>query len=160
MLVANNDQICPLHNCVLVEDVVPILYGLIRYSPEYRHAQQELFPHSKFTVLAGCMLGDEFRYTARFCEACRCAHREWCATNGVTYGLQPSRETEELYVKRLAEKPSLACVVPDDIKSIVERGSMISATLALKKANPKIDLADVRAYIRYLRYQNEFGDKG
>ncbi len=75
---------CEVHGQPLEDDEVPLRYGLIRFTDEYRKAEQKLFPNANSFKLAGCRVDEaKSKKTARtkFCSLCRLSEKEWQAKN-------------------------------------------------------------------------------
>jgi hypothetical protein len=72
-------DVCPLHLCELVDDTVPILYGLIIEEADLYEARRKMFPMAKEIVLGGCDIDDDNPVTqhAFYCPACRVAQQRW-----------------------------------------------------------------------------------
>lgn len=81
------DTVCGLHNVELKEDVVPIIYGLVRHSDE-EHEAHKSFPHARSSVNPGCSpVEGEDQARVRFCAACRAAEAKWARTYQEKYAL-------------------------------------------------------------------------
>ena len=72
-------DVCPLHLCELVDDTVPILYGLIIEEADLYEARRQTFPMAKEIVLGGCDIDDDNPVTQHvfYCPACRAEQQRW-----------------------------------------------------------------------------------
>ena len=70
---------CNVHNEPLLREQVPIQYGLVRLSPEFRKAQSVIFPNSRSFVLGGCRVSpnNPKQKDVEFCPKCREAEQRW-----------------------------------------------------------------------------------
>lgn len=69
--------VCKVHNIPLQNGVVPIEYGLTRFTEEDLEAESNLFPHANSTYLGGCVVRDAKRARVSFCPECRKAEAVW-----------------------------------------------------------------------------------
>ncbi len=85
---------CEVHGEVLVEEDVPIIYGLPRFPWGYEEALTEEFPHSGTRVLGGCCVRDEEPKVTRYwlCRSCRKAEKKWRRRHpeGVSWRSKPT----------------------------------------------------------------------
>jgi len=72
-----NDTKCEVHHVPLKEDVVPIVYGMIRRTGEESQARHSLFPNAYSTYEAGCVVEKPQKARVRYCPLCREAEKEW-----------------------------------------------------------------------------------
>jgi len=68
---------CEVHGEQLLEDTVPIVYGLLAFPPGYIGASMAEFPWSNEWVGGGCIVGDEEAMQVLYCPACRAAEARW-----------------------------------------------------------------------------------
>jgi hypothetical protein len=70
---------CSVHKVPLVEEEVPVRYGLIRLPPAYQEAKRRRFPNAYSFALGGCLVSPTNLRTwrARYCSQCREAERAW-----------------------------------------------------------------------------------
>lgn len=89
----NEPGICAIHDETLLRDVVPLRYGLIRFTPEYLEARPRLFPNARSFMLGGCMLTPDrpTRTEVYFCPKCREAQSAWARGNPMYPGAQLNR---------------------------------------------------------------------
>jgi hypothetical protein len=145
---------CEIHGSTLQAGVVLVMYGLYRFTPEYLAAQRTAFPHSRFIVLGGCMVGDEMLHTTRHCAECRRAHVAWCRQHGSGEGLPPDVTNLEAIVRRRFGEPS-AATASDEVRQLLAAGRHVAALKALKQANPGVLLEDLRSHLRYLQHGHD-----
>ncbi len=79
---------CAIHKEVLVGDLVPLRYGLIRFTREYMEAQSRQFPNARAFMLGGCMLTPDppTKTEVYYCPKCREAHAAWASENAMYPG--------------------------------------------------------------------------
>jgi hypothetical protein len=70
---------CSLHKVPLVEEEVPVRYGLICLPPAYQEAKRRRFPNAFSFVLGGCLVSrtNPRMLKVRCCSLCREAERAW-----------------------------------------------------------------------------------
>lgn len=68
---------CPLHDCKLVTDTAPIVYGFFTHSPEYGHAWKSRFRQSNAWYVGSCAIGPKTVADIKYCEKCREAESHW-----------------------------------------------------------------------------------
>ncbi len=70
---------CDVHGEDLVQEEVPILYGLPRFPCGYEEALMEEFPHAGTLVLGGCCVDGRQPTATRYwlCRSCREAEKAW-----------------------------------------------------------------------------------
>ena len=56
---------------------MPIVYGLVRFPPEYLQTREERFPFANEVTYGGGCVGPEERATVIFCAGCRRELRSW-----------------------------------------------------------------------------------
>ena len=151
MFVEDTDQLCKLHKTELVEGRVPVLYGLIRYSNEYRDARDSQFPKSIFLVLGGCVVGNIFFHNVRYCPKCRENHIAWASDNDSKEGLAPTEEEHEKYIEYLAARSGIPRNIPDSVHRHVDSGEIAKAIKELKESNPGCSFANLKGFVETLR---------
>jgi hypothetical protein len=72
-----SDKACQVHHVALKEDVVPIVYGMIRHTQEEIEAHHSLFRHANSKYEAGCVVEKPQKARVRYCPLCREAEKEW-----------------------------------------------------------------------------------
>ncbi len=74
---------CSVHKVELLEEEVPVHYGLIRFSADYIAAKKGLFPNANSFVLGGCIVSPTHPKTrkAKYCPHCRAAESTWHETH-------------------------------------------------------------------------------
>lgn len=74
---------CSVHGGKLVPDVVPVRYGLIRFSAELVAARRRGFPNAKSFAMGGCLEHPDNPKTraVRYCVNCREAEATWHAAH-------------------------------------------------------------------------------
>ncbi len=74
---------CAIHGEALQGDLVPLRYGLIRFTREYLEAQLRLFPNARSFMLGGCRLPPNPQKLTKvsYCAKCREAQAAWAAEN-------------------------------------------------------------------------------
>jgi hypothetical protein len=76
-------EVCEVHGTPLVEDIVPIVYGLpARLTPaegDFVHAN---FPCARTDCGGGCVVGSKTKARVSYCPDCRRARAEWEASHG------------------------------------------------------------------------------
>jgi hypothetical protein len=78
-----SEKWCTVHRQRLQSDEVPIVYGLMRFEPEYRKLVRRSFPRAHFVTYGGCRINTEVQTRdVSFCPACREAYTEWAASVG------------------------------------------------------------------------------
>jgi hypothetical protein len=84
---------CSVHNEPLLREQVPIRYGLLRLSPEFRKAQSGIFPNSRSFVLGGCRVSPDNpkQQDVEFCPKCREAEQRWNELHAGEFGKLPAR---------------------------------------------------------------------
>lgn len=72
-------DVCPLHLCELVDDTVPILYGLIIEEAEIYDARSQIFPKANEIAFGGCDIDDDNPVTQHvfYCPVCRAEQQRW-----------------------------------------------------------------------------------
>lgn len=65
---------CEVHRKALIEDLVPIRYGLIR-PPSWLYEGRKEFPHAYTSYLGGCVVRESKRALVGYCPECREAER-------------------------------------------------------------------------------------
>jgi hypothetical protein len=73
------NAICEIHGIKLQSDIVPITYGLRRFTNEERNAHRLSFPHASSEYNEGCMDKGARRARVSFCPSCRKAESQWKA---------------------------------------------------------------------------------
>ena len=70
---------CSVHKTKLLQEEVPVRYGLIRFSSDYLHAKNKSFPNAYSFVLGGCLIYPTNPKTrmVSYCPKCRQAERAW-----------------------------------------------------------------------------------
>ncbi|ATQ73743.1 hypothetical protein CR152_03880 [Massilia violaceinigra] len=150
MLLEDLDTHCPVHGNPLNDGVVMISYGLFRYSEAFNKAHRYLFPKSKFMVRGGCAVNDEIIYHMRYCNACRRAHLLWAAENKSNEGLPHlADEFERILHLRFGMENSVTNV-PPDVHDLMHAHNLVDALKLLQRANPGVEIPELRAHMRYL----------
>jgi hypothetical protein len=76
--ISNESALCELHRVALVDDVIPMSYGLPGSdAPGFEEAERTLFPNYAARYLGGCMFDDEHWVAVACCPSCRAAELEW-----------------------------------------------------------------------------------
>lgn len=70
---------CRVHQVALLEEQVPVRYGLFRFPADYLRAQEEQFPNAYSFVLGGCRVSPANPTTRKvsYCPECRAAEKAW-----------------------------------------------------------------------------------
>ena len=82
MLEDVDDNICSLHQVVMTNHKLPILYGLPMFDLSW-DVQDELFPNALRPMLGGCSIGDDIENeaTRNVCDEHGVAETAWRAEN-------------------------------------------------------------------------------
>lgn len=150
MLIEDTDRLCEVHKTDLVAGQVPILYGLIRYGDVFREQHSAYFPNSKFLVFGGCMVGDEYFYTAWYCPACRERHKTWASENNCNDGLAPTEDEHNEYIAYVARRMGVPKSIPDEVHEFVASGKIAKAIKLLKEKNPNHEFSLLRGFVNML----------
>lgn len=79
-------ETCPVHGASLLDDTVPVSYGLPILEPAFpgdsHDRQRALFPHAAVQYENGCVLTEDSPWLARvrYCPKCRDARDEYLAS--------------------------------------------------------------------------------
>jgi hypothetical protein len=70
---------CSVHKVSLLQEEVPVRYGLIRFSADFIQAKRAHFPNAYSFVLGGCLVSLTNPKTRKvgYCPRCREAEKEW-----------------------------------------------------------------------------------
>jgi hypothetical protein len=74
-------EVCEVHKTKMEHEEVPILYGLIRRSPDGPSSEEErnLFPHERECSFGGCTVGSQKTDWVYVCKDCKKAYEKWKA---------------------------------------------------------------------------------
>ncbi|MCE3603913.1 hypothetical protein LXA47_09890 [Massilia sp. P8910] len=150
MLLEDLDTHCPVHGDPLNDGVVIISYGLFRYSEAFNKAHRNLFPKSKLMVRGGCGVNDEIIYRVRYCNACRKAHLLWGAENKSHDGLPHRADEFERILHLRFGMEILVTEVPPEVHDMMRAHKLVDAIKLLQRANPGVEIPELRAHMRYL----------
>ena len=76
--VSANAGLCRQHEVALIDDVIPITYGLpFSDARGFAEAERAEFPNYAARFLGGCVLGDEQWVAVAYCPSCRAAELAW-----------------------------------------------------------------------------------
>jgi hypothetical protein len=71
-------RFCEVHGCELERDVIPIVYGLFRFPPEYIEAGDRQFPYARTVAcIDDCFRDERTEMEVDYCPACRRAEASW-----------------------------------------------------------------------------------
>lgn len=154
MLLEDTDTYCSVHSLELIQGRVPILYGLIRYSDEFRAQHLKHFPNSKFLVFGGCVVGHEFFHNMKYCQKCREAHLAWSKTTGCTDGLAPTEDEHEEYIAYISRRMGVPGNIPNQVYELVNSGKIARAIKLLKKENPGHEFSKLKGFVKMLGQKN------
>ncbi|NHZ36443.1 hypothetical protein [Massilia rubra] len=141
---------CPLHRDALNDGYVIISYGLYRHSAAFMEAHRNLFPNSRLTVLGGCMVQDEIIYCVRYCNACRKAHFQWATQHNSFAGLPHMAEDFERVLHMRFGMETSVHTVPPEVHELMRAHKLVNAVKVLQRANPGVEIPELRAHMRYL----------
>ena len=68
---------CAVHDQVLREGKVPIVYGMYNPDPDYHRVLGRLFPNTNSNIHRGRAARSEKRAKIRYCTDCRKAEKDW-----------------------------------------------------------------------------------
>jgi hypothetical protein len=70
---------CSVHKVGLLEEEMPVRYGLIRFPADYLAAKRQHFPNARAFVWSGCLVSPTNPKTrvVKYCPRCREAERAW-----------------------------------------------------------------------------------
>ncbi|MDQ1921333.1 hypothetical protein [Massilia pseudoviolaceinigra] len=150
MLLEDTDTHCPVHGDPLNDGVVMISYGLFRYSEAFTKAHRHLFPKSKFMVQGGCGVKDEIIYRMHYCNACRRAHLLWAVENKSDAGLPHLADEFERVLRLRFGMETSVTNVPPAVHDLMHAHKLVDALKLLQRANPGVEIPELRAHMRYL----------
>ena len=76
------DQWCPVHNCLLRQDSVPIVYGLLEFDEDYLAAREKQFPNANTYAVGGCIELPDTVEVVWHCPQCRKVAQTWRSPHG------------------------------------------------------------------------------
>jgi len=106
-------------------------------------------------ILGGCMGRGSLVANVMYCGACRAAHVAWCKEHGSSEGLPPTKAELEWILARNFGDLHLTCSLTLEARTLLDQGKEFAAVIALKKANPMIEVAALRAHVRFLLSQDD-----
>ncbi len=64
---------CALHSDVLIDETLPIKYGLLKISLKYYEYHDKYFPNYEPFIMGGCMASDDMpqEKSVKICPACK-----------------------------------------------------------------------------------------
>ncbi len=154
MLLEDKGTYCTVHEVELIRGRVPIIYGLIKYSNEFRAQHLKSFPNSKFLVFGGCVVGDEFFHYMSYCPKCRDAHLAWSKATGCNDGLAPTEDEHEGYITYISRRMGVPGNIPNQVYELVNSGRIARAIKLLKKENPSHEFSKLMGFVKMLEQKN------
>ena len=133
--VKGEHKYCVIHDMKLQEDTVPIIYGHVYISEEYREAWKD-FPNANTQSFGGCVSSQHSPKTKEviYCPACRQAEEKWMAAMRAAHKSQLLRRIAECSDTEVRGQKGLVLLSEaafsgyvDAITTLIERGANVKA---------------------------------
>jgi ankyrin repeat protein len=133
--VKGQHKYCVIHHMRLQQDTVPIIYGYVYISEEYREALKN-FPNTRTRAFGGCVSSQRSPRTKKvlFCPACRQAEEKWMVAIRAAHKAQLLRRIAECSDTEVRGQKGLVFLSEaafsgyvDTVTMLIDRGANVKA---------------------------------